>query len=101
SKAAVVHSRCVEGELLRAGFSGPIATIPPGAWIPETSRSDYRERLGLDEKTPLIGIFGFLKPYKRIAESLRAFRRLLRVEPAAKMILVGEAHPELPLDSMI
>jgi glycosyltransferase involved in cell wall biosynthesis len=57
--------------------------------------------LGLDETTPLIGVFGFLKPYKRIAESLRAFRRLLRVVPAAKMILVGEPHPEFPLQSLI
>jgi SAM-dependent methyltransferase len=55
----------------------------------------------VDEATPLIGIFGFLKPYKRIAESLRAFRRLLRVAPAAKMILVGEPHAEFPLQSLI
>ncbi len=41
----------------------------------------YRHRLGLDETIPLIGIFGFLKPYKRIAESLRAFRRLVRLAP--------------------
>ena len=58
----------------------------------------YRARLGLEERTPLIGVFGFLKPYKRIAESLRAFRRLVRAVPDARMILVGEAHPELPLD---
>src|SRR6202043_1892515 len=51
--------------------------------------------------TPLIGIFGFLKPYKRIAESLRAFRRLVRTEPRAKMILVGEPHPDFPLHSLI
>jgi SAM-dependent methyltransferase len=50
---------------------------------------------------PLIGIFGFLKPYKRIAESLRAFRRLVRLAPNARMILVGEPHPEFPLESMI
>ncbi|HMD48455.1 MAG TPA: methyltransferase domain-containing protein, partial [Bryobacteraceae bacterium] len=43
----------------------------------------------------------FLKPYKRIAESLRAFRRLLRVEPNARMLLVGEPHSEFPLDSII
>ena len=61
----------------------------------------YRARLGLDERAPLIGIFGFLKPYKRIAESLRAFRRLIRVAPEARMILVGEPHPEFPLESMI
>jgi SAM-dependent methyltransferase len=61
----------------------------------------YRARLGLNEVAPLIGVFGFLKPYKRIAESLRAFRRLARLVPEARMILVGEAHPELRLASMI
>jgi len=101
SQAAIVHSGCVEGELRAAGFSGAVARIPHGAWIPEPDRMDFRERLGLDETTPLIGIFGYLKPYKRIAESLRAFRRLVRVQPLAKMILVGEPHPELQLDSLI
>jgi glycosyltransferase involved in cell wall biosynthesis/SAM-dependent methyltransferase len=101
SKAAIVHSGCVESELRGAGFSGAVARIPHGAWIPDANRSDFRERLGLDETTPLIGIFGFLKSYKRIAESLRAFRRLVRVQPSAKMTLVGEPHPELQLESLI
>jgi glycosyltransferase involved in cell wall biosynthesis/SAM-dependent methyltransferase len=101
SKAAVVHSGCVESELRNAGFEGPVARIPHGAWIPKASRMDYRARLGLDETTPLIGIFGFLKPYKRIAESLRALRRLVRVQPEAKMILVGEPHPDFALESLI
>jgi glycosyltransferase involved in cell wall biosynthesis/SAM-dependent methyltransferase len=101
SKAAIVHSRCVEEAVRAAGFSGPVATIRHGAWIVEPERMQWRDRLGLDETTPLVGIFGFLKPYKRIAQSLRAFRRLVRLEPRAKMILAGEAHPELPLDSLI
>ena len=101
SRAAIVHSAAVECELRAHGFGGPVARIPHGAWIVEADRMAYRVRLGLDERTPLIGIFGFLKPYKRVAESLRAFRRLIRVVPGARMILVGEAHPELPLDSMI
>jgi glycosyltransferase involved in cell wall biosynthesis/SAM-dependent methyltransferase len=101
SKAAIVHSGCVEAELRGAGFRGPVARIAHGAWIPDASRPEYRTRLGLDEPVPLIGIFGFLKPYKRIAESLRAFRRLVRVQPQAKMILVGEPHPELQLSSLI
>jgi glycosyltransferase involved in cell wall biosynthesis/SAM-dependent methyltransferase len=101
SKAAIVHSRHVERALRAAGFSGPVAKIWHGAWIVEPERMRWRDRLGLDELTPLVGVFGFLKPYKRIAQSLRAFRRVVRLEPRARMILVGEPHPELPLDSMI
>ncbi|MEP6601924.1 MAG: glycosyltransferase, partial [Nitrospirota bacterium] len=101
SRSAIVHSDCVKADLVKSGFSGPIARIPHGAWIPETDRMGYRHRLGLSESTPLIGIFGFLKPYKRIAESLRAFARLIRLQPDARMILVGEPHPELPLKALI
>jgi glycosyltransferase involved in cell wall biosynthesis/SAM-dependent methyltransferase len=101
SRAVVVHSRFMQAEMRAAGFTGPAAVIPHGAWIPEADRNQYRQRLGLDEAVPLVGIFGFLKPYKRIAESLRAFRRLVRLVPDAKMILVGEPHPEFPLAETI
>ncbi len=101
SRAAIVHSAAVESELRTHGFSGPVGKIPHGAWLLNGDRLAYRTRLGLTEATPLVGVFGFLKPYKRIAESLRAFRRLIRVMPDARMILVGEAHPELPLSDMI
>src|SRR5579862_159616 len=101
ARGVIVHSRFMVDEMRQSGFAGPIARIPHGAWIPQASRNTWRYRLGLDESTPLAGIFGFLKPYKRIAESLRAFRRWLHVVPAAKMILVGEPHPEFPLQSLI
>ncbi len=101
SRGAIVHSDAVGKELRAHGFSGPVAKIPHGAWIVQADRMVYRMRLGVDERTPLLGIFGFLKPYKRVAEALRAFQRLIRVVPDARLILVGEAHPELPLDSLI
>src|SRR5215469_3035817 len=105
ARGIVVHSRFMEKEVLAAGFAGPLAVIPHGAWIPELGpergRLWARHKLGLDETTPLIGIFGFLKPYKRIAESLRAFRRLVRLAPNVKMVLVGEPHPEFPVEQMI
>lgn len=101
SRGAIVHSAAVEQELRALGYTGPVGKIPHGAWIVDVDRMQYRAKLGLDEKTPLIGIFGFLKPYKRIAESLRAFARLIRVAPDARLILVGEAHAELPLESLI
>jgi len=101
SRGVVVHSRFMREEMRTAGFSGPAAVIPHGAWIPQADRNGFRHKLGLDEATPLVGIFGYLKPYKRIAESLRAFRRLLRLVPNVKMILVGEPHPEFPVEAMI
>ncbi len=101
ARGLIVHSRYVESRAREAGYRGPVAVIPHGAWIPNADRLGYRHKLGLDETAPLIGVFGFLKPYKRIAESLRAFRRLVRVEPRAKMILVGDPHPDLPLASLI
>jgi SAM-dependent methyltransferase len=61
----------------------------------------WRQRLGLDARTPLIGIFGFLKPYKRIQQAAFAFRRLHRVNPQVRMILCGEAHPDLGLDQLL
>lgn len=101
SRGLVVHSRFVRDQVRQAGFTGPVAVIPHGAWIPEADRMGYRHRLGLDATTPLVGIFGFLKPYKRITESLRAFKRLLRVDPRPRMILVGEPHPDYPLEPII
>jgi glycosyltransferase involved in cell wall biosynthesis/SAM-dependent methyltransferase len=101
SKGAIVHSDFVARLTREQGFTGPIATIPHGAWLPESNSHSVRHELGLDETTPLIGAFGHIKPYKRIAESLRAFRRLVKLEPLARMILVGEPHPEFPVDQLI
>jgi glycosyltransferase involved in cell wall biosynthesis len=106
AEGIIVHSDAVGREIRAAGFNGPVAKIWHGAWIERNPlrvpmRARYRGKLGLGETTPLIGIFGFLKPYKRIVESLRAFRRLLRLQPEARMILVGEPHPELNLTYLI
>jgi len=101
SRGVIVHSDFVARETRTQGFTGPVATIPHGAWIPETNRHATRHLLGVDEATPLIGAFGYLKPYKRIAESLRALRRLVRLDPRVRMILVGEPHPEFPVNQLI
>ncbi len=101
SRGLIVHSDFAAREMRRQGFSGPIATIPHGASPARTDRGATRLSLGLDETTPLIGAFGYLKPYKRIAESLRALRRLVKVNPSVRMILVGEPHPEFEIDQLI
>ncbi len=101
AKSVIVHSEYMRRRVHETGVGVPVSRIPHGAWIPEVDRLRYRAKLGVDETNPLIGIFGFLKPYKRIRESLRAMRRLVKIEPRARMILVGEAHPEFPVKRMI
>ena len=106
ARGVIAHSDCVGQAAREAGFAGPLSRIWHGAWIDRDARKAplrdlYRSRLGLSPSTPLVGIFGFLKPYKRIVESLRAFRRLVRLQPEARMILCGEAHPELNLDQTL
>lgn len=101
ARGLIVHSRYV-GEIAReCGYDGPLAVIPHGAWLPEIDGAPWREKLGIGAETPLIGTFGHLKPYKRLREMLRAFRRLARRNPFAKLILVGEEHPDLPLDPLL
>lgn len=101
SKGVIAHSRSVQSAVREKGYTGPSAVIPHGAWLPEADRMTWRAKLGIMDSGPLAGIFGFLKPYKRIEQSLRAFARLVRVDPSAKLILVGEPHPELPVNDLI
>jgi SAM-dependent methyltransferase len=101
SRGAIAHSRFVEERLRANGLTAPSAVIRHGGWLPDVNRAAWRDKLGVTADTPLIGIFGFLKPYKRIAESLRAFKRILRAHPDAKMILVGEVHPDFPLRGLV
>src|SRR5476649_15609 len=35
ARGVVVHSRFMEAQVRAAGFTGPVAVIPHGAWIPE------------------------------------------------------------------
>lgn len=100
AKGIIVHSQFMVEEMHKAGYRGPIIVIPHGAWVPDVDGTPFRKKLGIGPETPLIGTFGHLKPYKRIKEALRAFRRVVREHPEARMILVGEPHPEMRLDSL-
>ncbi|GAB4371579.1 MAG: glycosyltransferase family 4 protein [Bryobacter sp.] len=106
SLGVIVHSDFVGEQVRAAGFNGPLRKIWHGAWVNQDPisprpRERFRQQLGIANRTVLFGVFGFLKPYKRIAESLRAFRRVLKVNDQARMILVGEPHPELDLDGLL
>jgi glycosyltransferase involved in cell wall biosynthesis/SAM-dependent methyltransferase len=101
TRGLIVHSQYVEQRAREAGYTGPVAVIPHGAWLPVMDDSAERERLGIRGAEPLVGIFGHLKPYKRILQSLRAFARLTRENRDAKLVLAGAEHPDLPLEPLL
>src|SRR5207245_9440054 len=53
------------------------------------------------EVRPRAGGLRLLHAYKRLAAPGRGFRRVVRLVPNLKMILVGEPHPEFPIEPMI
>lgn len=107
SRGVIVHSDYMVRRIAEAGFSLPVRKVPHGVEIPSVNPTQARRQLAemtgltLDDSTPLFGIFGFLKPYKRVHEALRALGWLHAEYPHAKMVLVGEEHPHYPLRPLI
>ena len=97
SRACIVHNRHAEGMVRRKGFSGPVARIFHGTEVVPRDGSDFRKRLGLAPGTPLLGMFGYFRPDKQVCECLRAFQSVLERVPTARMVIVGEPHPEVPV----
>lgn len=100
SRACIVHSTWAAGVVRMKGFRGRIEKIPHGIRTQPADGTKWRARLGLDEGQPLIGVFGFLRPDKRIAECLRAFRILADQMPEVRLLIAGTPHPEVPVERL-
>jgi len=101
SRGAIVHSRFTEGQIRMKGFTGPIARIPHGASLQMPDGAAYRRRLRIAPERPLIGMFGYMRPAKQVCECLAVFKLLLESHPDARLIIVGEPHPEVPVEQHI
>lgn len=97
ARACIVHSTHVARETRVKGFEGPVAVIPHGAHIKTIEGGVYRRKLGLGVETPLIGVFGYRRPAKREEACLEVLQRILKKLPDARMLFVGQPHPEVPL----
>ncbi len=107
SPGAIVHSDYMVRTVRQAGLKIPLRRIPHGVAIPDVDRGAARHMLAeqtglpLNDSAPVFGIFGFLKPYKRIYEALHALARLRTERSDATLVLVGEEHPHYPLRPLI
>jgi glycosyltransferase involved in cell wall biosynthesis len=88
--AASLIAEGVRPELLAVVPNG----VPAGAAL---TREAAREQLGLDARTPAIGMVGRLRPEKRHDLALEAFSLLRRQGSSAILVLVGDGpmRPEL------
>jgi glycosyltransferase involved in cell wall biosynthesis/SAM-dependent methyltransferase len=101
SQACIVHSHYAERLVRLKGFRGPIGVVPHGVSLLTIDAASYRQKLGLQAGTPLIGVFGYQRPDKQIWESLLMFKQLLDILPDARLLILGERHPLVPIEDGI
>lgn len=101
SRSCIVHSRHAERLVKLKGFRGPVAVIPHGVNLRSIDPEPYRRALELERDTPLIGVFGYQRPDKQIWECLLMFKDLADSLPDARLLILGEAHPQVPIEDGI
>ena len=101
SAGCVVHSHYAEREVRLKRYWGPLTVIPHGSEPRCLDVHQYRQSLGVPIAAPLIGLFGYHRPDKREMEGLRVFERLLKRYPNAHLVVVGEPHPEVPMQTWV
>jgi glycosyltransferase involved in cell wall biosynthesis len=95
--AVLVHNRTTAERVLASRPGARVEVVPHPLLgrreMPRETPGEARARLGLPADVPLIATFGFLTGAKRLPVLLRAFARLRRELPAARLLLVGEVSP--------
>ena len=98
--AFIVHneyaSRLVRASLREMGLATPVWKVPQGVpLMPEYEDGEAamrraRTRLGLSDRSFVVGSFGALDECKRLSVALRAFARLQARHPDSLYLLVGQ-----------
>lgn len=99
--AVIAVSGHIRGLLLETGVpAGHVEVIPDGIEIPAapptgTERHEARRAWGLDDSHFVVGQVGAFTPEKGQDVALEAIASLVERLPAIRLILVGEAPPDL------
>lgn len=96
SLGIIVHNRFTRDRVLASRPLARIATIPSHLSlgnVADVSVEEARAALGVEPGTFAVATFGFLTASKRPEVLLRAFARLRREVPNARLLIVGEVSP--------
>jgi glycosyltransferase involved in cell wall biosynthesis len=104
SLGVIVHNHFTRDRVLASRPLARIATVPHHLsleGLPEVSAEEARRALGIEPGTFAVATFGFLTASKRPEVLLRAFARLRREVPGARLLIVGEVSPHFELDRVL
>jgi glycosyltransferase involved in cell wall biosynthesis len=95
ARGLIVHSRHAAAAVLRARPRARVWSVhhgvaPPPAEVGEPPAAPF-----------VVGSFGGLTPEKRVATLVAAFARLRASDPGARLLLVGERSPALPIEELL
>ena len=96
SRGLIVHNRFACDRVLAARPLARIAVVPHHLSLdalPEVSAEQARAALGIAPGAFAVATFGFVTAAKRPGVLLRAFARLRREVPHARLLIVGEVSP--------
>lgn len=100
-RGVIVHSRRAEREVRCRLPTLPVRRMPMGIPLEESvDRLGARRRLGVGDRSVIVGSFGFLIPTKRIDVLAAAFVRAWREAPELRLVLIGEESPGTDLGAL-
>jgi len=101
SRGVIVHNRFTLDRVLASRPLARTAVVPHHLSLdalPERSAEEARAALGIAPGEFAVATFGYVTAAKRPGVLLRAFARLRRERPEARLLIVGEVSPHFDFD---
>lgn len=104
SLGVLVHSRAVRNRILASRPLAEVSVVPHHLAIddlePQADARSWYAELGVPATAPIVGVFGFVTPQKRIHVLLEAFREVRQENPEARLAIVGEVSGFYDVDDL-
>jgi len=103
SRRVIVHNAYSRQRLESMGVTTPIDVVahpfsPPT--LSPAGRELIRRRHGFDSREPVVAMIGFVTAAKRPEVVFEAFARARERDASVRLLLVGEAAPNVPLEEL-
>jgi glycosyltransferase involved in cell wall biosynthesis len=102
ARGLIGHSQLIVERARAVKPSLAATVVPMGVPLPLLlDQTAARDVLGLPHDVSIWASFGHINPYKRIAQTLRAFAHFRGMHPNARYVLVGSVSPNYDLHALV